>query len=242
MHWISIVPNLILFYSFCSTGAVETSVADTVISVESRQGTVHMRIIGEISGKKIPVICLPGANPTLKDEWVPIASQLASRGYVSVLIYTHSFHKPLNIPDIISFLHEVVLIDKLGATRAIIMGKSAGGSLAQDFALQYPHVVEALVLAAPARTNPEHITKFCSVESQSHNAHFPVFLAWALDDPSFQKSRLWVDACEQRDGQAQATQQVGFTMYTATSGGHRVLPEYGEPIVDFLTSHHLSAK
>lgn len=42
------------------------------------------------------------------------------------------------------------LLDLLGIKKVIIVGSSLGGSVAIDFALQYPEYVKSLVLAAPA--------------------------------------------------------------------------------------------
>lgn len=42
------------------------------------------------------------------------------------------------------------LLARLNVTRAVLLGHSAGGGVALLFALEYPHLVEALVLIAPA--------------------------------------------------------------------------------------------
>jgi pimeloyl-ACP methyl ester carboxylesterase len=181
-------------------------------------------------------LCLVCVIITLSDEWVPIAAKLAEHSYVTVLVYTHLTRKPLS--DMLTLLHQIVLTDTLHASRVIVMGKSAGGGLAQEFALKFPHNLLALVLAAPASSQPEHILSFCSpapvISSPEHtHSHTPLFLAWAVDDPSYAKSRLWLNTCREDD--------TSFLFYSAKQGGHRILPEYEVPILNFLQTHHITS-
>lgn len=165
------------------------------------------------------------------DEWIPIATKLSESGkYVTVLVYTHTLHK-VPLSDLLSLLHEKVMTEVLQASRVVVMGKSAGGALAQQFALQHPSRVLALVLAAPSSSTPDHIAALCPPAAA---AAAPLFLAWATDDPSFGKSKSWVDTCQGRKKDA------FFSFYSADTGGHRVLPEYAAPIQSFLDSQHIT--
>lgn len=197
------------------------------IVVKSEHGdAVHLLVVGDLTNKdSTPVICFPGANPALKDEWLPIASKLAESCYVSVIVYTHKIRRPT--AELLPLIHKTVLTDTLQSQRVIIMGKSAGGALAQEFAIRYPRNVAALVLAAPASSVPDNVHRICP--SNKNHAHLPFFLAWANDDPSYSKSALWRDVCHEK----------AFEFYKAEKGGHRVLPEYTDPIVEFFRSHHV---
>ena len=128
----------------------------------------------------------------------------------------------LHKEDRLSFIHNKVMMETLRASRIVIMGKSAGGSLAQEFALRHSASIISLVLAAPASSSVEHISELCP--SNSKHMH-PTFLAWAADDPSYAKSEIWLKHCRN---------EAPFVFYSAESGGHRVLPEYTKQIFAFL--------
>lgn len=224
-----------MFLLFCST-LVQANADEELgklVVLTTPHGEVHLRVVGDLDDKNNAVIlCLPGANPSLKDEWLPIMTSLSEHGkYASVLVYTHMLRK--RDFDVIDFLHHKLLSDTLQASRVFVMGKSAGGSLAQAFALKYPDSIRGLVLAAPASSVPEHIAVFCATGvAQSRNT--PLLLAWAMDDPSFGKSQLWLDECRN-----DKLKKSSFSFYSAKTGGHRVLQEYSEPILNFLQKHRL---
>ena len=166
------------------------------------------------------------------DEWVPVAIQLSQSGnYVTVLVYTHLLHKQVSHSDMLSVLHDTVMTEVLQASHVVVMGKSAGGGLAQEFAFQYPENLLALVLAAPSSSNPDHISTFCP--SDRNHMQAPLFLAWAADDASFGKSNLWLETCQRK--------RNAFSFYSAKSGGHRVLPEYAAQIQSFFDTYHVVA-
>lgn len=66
----------------------------------------------------------------------------------------------------------LALIDALGAGTATLLGKSWGGGVALQVALDHPKRVEKLVLTAPAFRQTARLTE----------VRQPVLLAWARDD------------------------------------------------------------
>jgi hypothetical protein len=49
------------------SSAIDDEEAGRLVVVKSGEATVHLRIIGDLNDKKnIPIICLPGSNPSLK--------------------------------------------------------------------------------------------------------------------------------------------------------------------------------
>jgi pimeloyl-ACP methyl ester carboxylesterase len=199
--------------------------------------------------------------PYYLDEWVPVATTLSEKGnYVIVLVYTHYLRKR-SPAELLSFLHDKVMTETLQASRVIVMGKSLGGSLAQEFALKYPQTLLALVLVAPATSAPDRIASFCPTPIPPPSSHsdsdsdsdssgsssnrltrmpFPLFLAWAADDPSYRKSKVWLERCRRNTSSSSSSSSSSFFFYSAKSGGHRVLPEYGAPLLTFFDTQHVS--
>ena len=58
--------------------------------VSTHLGDINVKLFstGNLEDK-IPVICLPGANAALVDEWVPIAKYLSSRNFSVAIINFH---------------------------------------------------------------------------------------------------------------------------------------------------------
>lgn len=51
----------------------------------------------------------------------------------------------------------IALLDKLGVSRAVVMGVSAGAPSAVELALRYPHRVRALILVVPRAYDPDNL-------------------------------------------------------------------------------------
>lgn len=104
-----------------------------------------------------------------------------------------------------------------------------------QFAASWPNQVKKLCLVAPASTDQSLISTLSkplhspsTQWNQPTNNHLPVLLAWAKDDKAlwFSASKVWVDTL----------QPSQLKLVTAEVGGHRILPEYLEPIHSFLAA------
>lgn len=142
--------------------------------------------------------------------------------YVCVLVYLDSIVKPWVAKDIMDMLATQVLHNTLRSGKAVILGKSYGGLLAQEFALQYPQQIVSLVLFAPASTNHKEnaaIDRLCK-----HRPALPIFLGWTGDDSSYMHRSKFLRACTHAE----------FLFHSELYGGHAITPEYYEPITKFL--------
>lgn len=166
------------------------------------------------------VLALPGAAAELRDEWLPLTTLLAKdMNCVCVLVYLDSMAKPWVVKDIVDILSVQVLLNTFHAEKAIFLGKSFGGLLAQEFVLQYPQQAISLVLFAPAGGNHDHIERLCK-----HTA-VPLFLGWTADDPSYLHHSKFTRSCTQKD----------FVFHSELYGGHAITQEYYEQVTQFLT-------
>jgi hypothetical protein len=102
-----------------------------------------------------------------------------------------------------------------------------------QFAVSCPLLVKKLCLVAPATTDAAMICALArplhapsSQWSQPTNNHTPVLLAWAKDDKAlwFSNSKIWSDALKPSQ----------LKLVAAEAGGHRILPEYLEPMHAFV--------
>jgi pimeloyl-ACP methyl ester carboxylesterase len=185
-------------------------------------GTISVRVLGNPSN--IPVICLPGINSKLVDEWTVVGEEMSQQGYV---IYILNFHSnPKTVPslimggisnsDVAKVINEVM--SHIQAQEIILMGKSWGGGQAMNYAKEFPNKVKKLCLVAPASSNPSTI-------KQLEQNPAPVYLAWAKDD-----STIWYSNSESWK------QLLGskLTFQSAERGGHRILSEYAHSMIKFL--------
>lgn len=98
----------------------------------------------------------------------------------------------------------LALLDALGAETAVLMGKSWGGGVALQVALDHPARVTKLILTAPA------FRDFGRLEQLSQ----PVLLAWAKDD-----GVIPIDYADEYTGRA-----PDVRLETYESGGHGAAP------------------
>ena len=119
----------------------------------------------------------------------------------------------------IVFTHVLESIFK--KNKAIIMGKSWGGFQATQIAVKYPMKVTKLCLVAPAFTQKSTVNSIVSM-------NIPVSLNWAKDDYV-----VWY-------WNAETWKYLGSNLhlYSASSGGHKILAEYAEPILQFLKQNN----
>ncbi|MBN1882256.1 MAG: alpha/beta fold hydrolase [Deltaproteobacteria bacterium] len=104
-------------------------------------------------GVGTPIIFLHGFSVNLA-SFAPIYPALVDKRRVIGLDYPGYYlsEKKAGVPYDIPFMAGAVaeMIEKLGLDRAVLLGSSMGGAVAQEAALIAPDAVSALVLAAPA--------------------------------------------------------------------------------------------
>lgn len=119
-------------------------------------GRLHVLEIGVPDAT--PVVLLHGASGNLQDMRLTLGALLAKRHRVILIDRPgHGWSERPGGDDDASPSRQAALIaqalDRLGATRAIIVGHSFAGAVVTAFALAYPERVTGLVLLAPA-THP----------------------------------------------------------------------------------------
>jgi pimeloyl-ACP methyl ester carboxylesterase len=101
------------------------------------------------------------------------------------------------------------LLAALGVRRAVLIGSSAGGGLAIDYALEHPERVEALVLSGPAVNGLGYTLHFMKRAYANFGADIETTVArWAADtyavapgnDAARARLRSLLDACPQNLG------------------------------------------
>ncbi len=110
--------------------------------------------------------------------WEPMLQPLAEAGFWAVSVDMPGWGQSLpKIPEAMmnGSAVQVVLqiLDALAVDTAVLMGKSWGGGVALETAVQFPERVSKLILTAPARQNLDPLRQLKQ----------PVLLAWAEDDP-----------------------------------------------------------
>jgi pimeloyl-ACP methyl ester carboxylesterase len=125
--------------------------ATTVDHEQTRTLTVNgVRLHYEERGSGVPILCIHGAGSSAL-VWRPAAAQLARFG--RVICYDRRGHARSERPA--PFLRTLVaehaddaaaMLVALGATPAVVIGRSYGGQVGLDLALRHPRHVRALVL------------------------------------------------------------------------------------------------
>lgn len=226
---------------------MSVSLPGEIKKIPSSWGEVLARVFEPLAPDPAlpPVVCLPGINAKLIDEWVPTAEALRKKGYHVIIINFQS--NPNTAPALLfggfsdeniqEFLREAVMRGYLRGQYKdmIICGKSWGGKQAIQFAVSSPKLVRKLCLVAPATTDKTMITALgkplhspsegWTVPAQNY---IPVLLAWAKDDRAlwFNNIKFWTEES--------CLQPNQLKLVTAETGGHRVLPEFVDPIVSFV--------
>ena len=193
--------------------------------IDTHLGKITIRLIGDITRDKTPVICLPGINAALVDEWVRVAEHLSRHDHVVAIINFHSNSRTapssgIQSEDISRIINEAVLQGVFHAEKGIIMGKSWGGHAAFAYTTNHPESVIKLVLVAPAYSNAPRVAAL-------HQTGVHTFLAWTKDDPmiKYPTSEVWIE-----------NMGSDLVFYTAEKGGHTILDEYADPILHFLNT------
>jgi pimeloyl-ACP methyl ester carboxylesterase len=124
--------------------------------VEVAGGRLHLSELGSPDAQ--PVVLLHGASGNLQDMRLALGDRLASR--YRVILVDRPGHGWSDRPDgsvdasparQAKLIHEA--LERIGVTRAIVVGHSWSGALATAYALAYPAAVDGLVLLAPV-THP----------------------------------------------------------------------------------------
>jgi pimeloyl-ACP methyl ester carboxylesterase len=124
--------------------------------VDVTGGRLHLLELGPADGA--PVVMLHGASGNLQDMRLTLGELLAKRHRVILIDRPgHGWSDRPGGDDDASPARQAALIlevfDRLGVTRAIVVGHSFAGAIVTAFALAYPERVAGLVLLAPA-THP----------------------------------------------------------------------------------------
>jgi pimeloyl-ACP methyl ester carboxylesterase len=110
--------------------------------------------------------------------WEPLLHPLAEAGYFSVSVDMPGWGRSQlkNAPNLstsgaVTTAGDIIM--SLGKQPAIVMGKSWGGGIAFQLALENPELVSKLIVTAPAYREIASLRKLGQ----------PVLMAWAEDDP-----------------------------------------------------------
>jgi len=155
--------------------------------------------------------------------WEPLMQPLASAGFWVVSVDMPGWGRSSADTDDNPVQTIVGILDKLeGDTAsnqpAALMGKSWGGGIALEVALQYPDRVDKLILTAPARQNLDPLRQLRQ----------PVLLAWSQDDPviPYTYAQKYVECIPH------------IQLKTYASGGHSAaqhnVADFAPKVIDFL--------
>ena len=158
--------------------------------------------------------------------WEPLLKPLAEAGYFAVSVDMPGWgrSKALHDDDITAEEAQAVvwgILEDLGHETAVLMGKSWGGRIAYQCAIDHPERVSHLVLSAPALQ---------SREIESTQALKPaVLMTWAIDDE--------VIPISYGRAMQKALPVVEFVSYP--TGGHSAAmnnaDDFAPKIINFLT-------
>ena len=127
---------------------------------------VFMQLYFKESGQGRAVVLLHGLFGS-SDNWHPIALRLAENFHVFALDQRNHGHSPhsaeMNYPLMAADVEK--FFAARGLESALVIGHSMGGKTAMQFALQFPHRVEKLVVAdmAPRAYAPAHEKIFAAL-------------------------------------------------------------------------------
>ncbi len=145
--------------------------------------------------------------------WAPLMTPLSDAGLFVVSLDMPGWGDspawtdgPLNVDYAVAALAQVS--DHFGKEQVVIMGKSWGGGIGLQYAIDYPKRVSKLILSAPGFRNFESLTELSQ----------PVLLVWAEDDPviAFRHSAKFLDRIPE------------VTLMSFKSGGHSAAPKNSE--------------
>lgn len=148
------------------------------VFVTTPYGCVFAKMMGD--AERPFILCIHGwSKRNGWQTWEPLMAPLAQAGFRVVCVDMPGWGQSTTTIDgplvgETAVLAALAILDGLGVTRAAaIMGKSWGGGLALELALDYPERVDKLILTAPAF---QQYSLLSDIKQ-------PVLLAWAKDDP-----------------------------------------------------------
>jgi len=135
--------------------------------------TMRIKIDGihlnyELAGQGRTLVLIHGLRSSLA-SWGPLIPPLAE--YYQVLAWDVRGHGQSDKPDeeytVSQWAQDLsLLLHKLAITKAYVLGISMGGVIAQRFALDYPGVVEALILASTSSEVGERATRAWEAQAE----------------------------------------------------------------------------
>ena len=122
----------------------------------------NTRLFYSVKGEGEPLVLTHGGPFSDHRIWDYQIESLARK--YKVFSFDKRGHGKSDIPiDTFSHLEDLKsLVDALELRKITLIGSSAGGALALDFALQYPEMVKALVLVCPALNGYPYPSNFIS--------------------------------------------------------------------------------
>jgi len=201
--------------------AVPAPRAGTSQVVTTHLGEVICQVLGPEKGPLAVAFHGMFNSPSVISEWDKIAVGLASSGYRVLLPNLHSNPKtappgfgPFGAAGIADVDFQQLALSLIGDSQpALLLGKSWGGGAVAKFAAKHGNLVERLVLVCPA----------CKDEEIAKQLTMPVLLMWAEDD--------WITKFEDTKVYQQHTAQL--QLVSVETGGHLILPEYTDPLLEF---------
>ena len=162
-----------------------TTMSAAVVGAQSVIGISAAGIFYEVSGSGEPVVLIHGFSLDRR-IWQPQITALEGR--FRLIRYDLRGHGRSSLPNDPYAPYEDLrsVLDALGVPKATLVGHSAGGELAIDFALAYPDRVARLILAAPGLngyTPPAPLTWVTPVFQAAAKGDLDVATTLWLDTP-----------------------------------------------------------
>lgn len=187
----------------------------------------NARLRGESSGFGVPVVFLH-AGVADRRMWAEQMRALAAEGYHVVAYDRRGFGETETADE--PFSHAVDLesvLDRLGLNAVVLVGCSAGGALALDFALEHPTRVVAMVLVSTwvSGAQPDMPDEVVELEEQ---------LAYALETGNTSRANrlaahLWLDGPTSEDGRVDGPVRDLFVDMNGKALDHPPLTQEEEP-------------
>lgn len=194
------------------------------LTIKTTNGTVYGKASGRSDSRL--VLALHGRSQRNGwHTWQPLLAPLGQAGYYAVSVDLPGWgqSEPWE-SDSISIANGATVVgsvlEGLGKSSAALMGKSWGGGLALQAALDTPGAVDKLILTAPFYP---HLAELAALEQ-------PVLLAWSKDDPMipYEFSAEFEKTIPE------------VTLVTYDSGGHSAAPknadDFAPRAITFLQS------
>lgn len=155
MSLLSIAVGLVVLAAVTRIGVylIERSHAPAGRMIDVAGGCLHVVELGADNTASVPVVLIHGASANLESLRYPLGERL-SRNHRVIMIDRpgHGFSTRDALSDATPAIQARMIdaaLDKLGISRAIVLGHSWGGAVAPAMAIDHPGRVAGLVLLAP---------------------------------------------------------------------------------------------